>query len=203
MSKVTTMPETGKVVTGFSHFMIADYAAPQGVVAYSNARVASGGVDVQLSPEASSDNKFWTDNQVAETASGKFTGGTVTYNVKGLFIDAERQMFGLPAADTDGWTAYGDSAEAPYLANGFIVRYMCGGLTIYTPIILTKTKFNPLQLSAATQQDEIDWQSQQLTANLYRDDSTAHNWRLIGDDWTTEAEAITQLESKLGITHTP
>lgn len=203
MSKVTTMPTTGKVVTGFSHFMIANYAESSGTITYSNARQASGAVDVQLSPQSSDDNKYFTDNQQSESAGGIFTGGTAAFTVKGLFIDAERMMFGLPAAGTDGWTAYGDSAVTPYLGAGFVVRYMCGGSAIYTPILLAKVKFNPIATNAATQKENIDWQSQSLNASIFRGDDSNHNWKWVGEDWTTEAEAITQLETKLGITHTP
>lgn len=200
MSKVTNMPETGKVITGFSHLMVAKYAANAGTVTYSDARVASGAVDVNLSPEASEDNKYYTDNQQSESAGGYFTGGTAAFTVKGLFIDAERMMMGLPEADTDGWTAYGDKQKAPYLGVGYIVRFMCNDVEIFTPHILCKTKFNPIQMAAATQEEAIDWQSQSLNAQLFRGDDADHNWRLIGDDWTTEEEAIEQLEKKLGKT---
>lgn len=201
MSKVTNMPETGKVVTGFSHFMVANYAANAGVVTYSNGRVASGAVDVNLSPEASEDNKYFTDNQQSESAGGKFTGGTAAFTVKGLFIDAERMMMGLPEASEDGWTPYGDDQKAPYLGTGYVVRYMCNDQEIFTPHILCKTKYDPIQTAAATQEEEIDWQSQSLNAQLFRGDDANHNWKLIGDDWTTEAEAITQLEAKFGVSH--
>lgn len=199
MSKVTNVPETGKVITGFSHFVIANYAAAAGVVTYSNGRIASGAVDVSLSPEASEDNKYYTDNAQSESAGGKFTGGTAAFTVKGLALDAERMMMGLPAADTDGWTAYGDTQVAPYLGTGYVVRFMANGQEIFTPHILCKTKYDPIQTNAATQEEDIDWQSQSLNAQLFRGDDTNHNWKLIGDDWSTEAEAIAQLDEKLNV----
>ena len=52
---------------------------------------------------------------------------------------------------------------------------------------------------AATQEQEIDWQTQSLTANLMRDDSANHRWKLEGaEGYSTEAAAETALTTLLG-----
>lgn len=85
------------------------------------------------------------------------------------------------------------------MAIGYIARYVSGGVTTYVPTVLVKTKFNLLEQSAATQESEIDWQTQSLTATLMRGDDANHNWKYLGKDYTTEADAERALQVKLGI----
>lgn len=189
---------SGRVITGFSKPYAALYTESSGTVTYTGVQALARGVEVSLEPESAEDNIFYADNVAAESASGVFTGGTVTLTVDGFFTATRRKFFGLPAAGADGWTAEGDNAVAPYVGIGYIVRYMSDGVTTYVPTILTKTKFNTLGESAATQEAEIDWQTTELTAALMRDDTSNHNWRFIGADFSTEAEAEAALIAKLG-----
>lgn len=189
----------GKVCTGFSKPYIAYYKAAGGVVSYYGGRILARGVNVNIAPESSDSNKFYADNVEAESAAGIFTGGTATVTVDGLFVSAERMLMGLPETDGDGFTAYGDSAAAPNLGFGYLARYMSGGVTTYVPTILVKTKFNQISSSAATQQEEIDWQTQELTATIMRGEDANHNWKYIGSEYPTEEEAERALQAKLGI----
>ena len=76
---------------------------------------------------------------------------------------------------------------------------MSDGVTTYVPYVLTKVKFQIPSTEANTQEDEIDWQTQELTATVMRDDSAAHNWKMIGaTDYSTEAEAEAALKKLLG-----
>lgn len=188
----------GRVITGFSDPWVAEYAVSGGTVTYSNAMALARGVEVSLSPESSDDNKFYADNIVAENATGMFTGGTVTLTVDGLKDAARKLIFGLPTA-VNNWTAYDNTIEIPYVGIGFIVRYMEDGATTYMPVVLAKTMFQLDDTSAATQEDEIDWQTQELTANLFRDDSTAQAWKFVGTAQTTQALALSMMKTKLGV----
>lgn len=196
---VTTVPDTGKVVTGFSHFVVAKYAESSGTITYSNGRVASGAVDVSITPSTSDDVNYYHDNALGETAAGAFTEGTADFTVKGLQMDAERMMFGLPAADANGWTAYGDETVPPYLGAGFIIRYMAKGVTYWTPVMLPKIKFDAKETAAATQEENIDFQSQKLSAKIFRADDANHHWQYVGADYSSEADAITVLNTMLSI----
>ncbi len=193
---------SGKVCTGFSLPYVAAYAASGGTVTYSDAQKLARGVSVSIEPESSDDNKFYADNVAAETAPGAFTGGTVNLTVDGLLTAAEKFIMGLPTAETVNTVSvltYGDSAEPPYVGLGFIARYMSDGVTTYVPYVLTKVRFNQIQTSAATQEDEIDWQTQELTATIMRDDTANHNWKMVGaTDYETEAAAETALTKLLG-----
>ena len=194
-----TFTQAGKVATGFSYPYVARYAANEGTITFSGAMELARGVSVNVSPTTSDANKFYANNQEAESGPNRFTGGTATLTVDGLLVAAERFIMGLPAAGEDGWTAYGDSAQIPYVAIGYIARFMSGGVESFTPTILVKTKFQQINSDYATQEEEIDWQTQELTADLFRGDDLNHSWKYLGTDYATEAEALAALRTKLGV----
>jgi phi13 family phage major tail protein len=192
------MAANGRVITGFSKPYVALYAEAGGVVSYSSAQILARGVSVSFDIEdATDDNNFYADNILAESVSGTFGGGSVTLTVDGLFTAAEKLILGLPSADGDGWTSYDDDMSIPNVGIGFVVRYMSDGVTSYVPVVLTKCKFATPSLSANTQEEEIDWQTQELTANVMRDDSAKHCWMKKGDAQTTEALAETMITDLL------
>lgn len=191
------MAANGRVITGFSKPYVALYSESGGTITYSSQSVLARGVSVSLSIDSADDNNFYADNVIAESATGMFGGGEVTLTVDGLLTAAEKLILGLPTADGDGWTAYGDAMSIPYVGIGFIVRYMSDGVTTYVPVILTKCKFKTPNLEANTQEDEIDWQTQELTATIMRDDSSDHNWKYVGAGQATEAAAETMITTKL------
>ena len=153
-------------------------------------------------------NPFYADNIEAETVPGTFTGGTIGLTVDGLLTVAERFVYGLPEAEEITYgeskkasvTHYGDDMDIPYVGIGFVVRYMSDNVTTYVPMILTKARFQVSNTSAATQEDSIDWQTQELTADLMRDDSVTHSWKKIADGVSTEDEAEEILKVMLNIT---
>lgn len=193
----------GRVITGFSHPYVAKYATTEQtgniVLAYSDGQILARGVSASLSVESSDDNNFYADNIIAETAAGSFGSGELTLTVDGLLDAASRLILGLPAADGDGWTHYGDSMDIPYVGVGFIVRYMSGGSTTYVPVVLHKCKFAVPNIDAATQEDAIDFQTQELTATVLRDDTANHEWRVVGTAVTTEALADNAIKTYLNI----
>ena len=127
-------------------------------------------------------------------------GGTVTLVNDGLKRTAARLIYGLPAADGDGWVACDDDTAIPYVGIGYIKRYMEEGVTSWVPVVLKKCKFQMFGDDAATQEEEIDWQTQELTATVMRDDSAKHCWRLLGNEYASEALAEAALKAALDIT---
>lgn len=188
----------GRVCTGFSKPYVALYNATGGSITYSSGQDLARGVDVSIEPETSEDNIFHADNVAAESASGAFTGGTITLTVDGLKSAAEKLIMGLPTTGKDGFMAYDDTQKIPYVGIGFIARYMSDGETSYVPYVMTKCTFSQVGLEAATQEEEIDWQTQELTATIMRGDDTNHTWRKVGNEYATEAEAYTALTGELG-----
>lgn len=188
----------GKVCTGFSLPYVALYSASGTTVTYSSAQKLARGVNIDISPDTSDDNDFHADNVLAESAANTFTGGTATLVVDGLKDTAEKLIMGLPTADTAGWMAYNDDQAIPYVGIGYIARYQEAGVVTYTPTVLAKCRFNEIAKSAATQEESIEFQTQELTAKIYRGDDAKHTWRFLGDDFDTEAEAEAALLTKLG-----
>lgn len=198
---------SGKVCTGFSFPFVAKYSAAGGTVTYSDGMELARGVEVSIEPEVGDTDPFYANNVAAETVPGKFTGGTVTLTVDGLKSEAEEMVMGLPEPDTlsygESKTAnllkYGDAMNPPYVGIGFVVRYMSDGVESFAPTVLTKARFQATTTSAATQEGQIAWQTQELTADLMRDDTAEKNWKIVAEDVQTEDEAIEILKAILGM----
>ena len=190
----------GKVLTGFSKPYVAVYSESSGTITYSSGQLLARGVNVSITPNSSDANIFYADNNQAESEAGTFTGANMTLTVDGLLAAAERLIMGLPAAGEDGSMVFDDDQATPYVGVGFIARYMSGGVTTYVPYILKKCIFNMTSISAATQEAQIDWQTQELTANILRADDAKHTWRKIGADVSTETAAETVIKTEFGIT---
>lgn len=118
--------------------------------------------------------------------------------VDGLLQDAERLIAGLPAPDAQGFLNYGNDQATPYVGIGFVMRYISGGVTSYAPVILTKAILNPQTLSGATQEESVDFQTQELEFALTRDDNGV--WKKVGDGLATEALAEAKIQTFFGIT---
>lgn len=189
----------GQVVTGFSKPYVAVYTNDGTDVTYTDGQILARGVSVSLDVESSDDNNFYADNITAETAAGTFTSGSVTLTVDGLKAEAEKLLVGLPDADDDGFVAYGASQSIPYVGVGFVVRVQSGGVVSYVPIVLPKVVFNNPSLEAATQEDEIDWQTQELEGTILRDDTTETAWKYRGENFATESLAEAAIKTKLQI----
>ena len=190
----------GRILTGFSLPYVALYSAAGNTVTYSSGQRLARGVSVSIEVEAEDDNIFYADNISAESAPGIFTSGTATITVDGLKLAAEQLIMGIPAADSEGFIHYGESLTIPYVGVGFICRYMEDGVTSYVPVILTKCRFVTPGIDAATATETIEWQTQELTASLLRDDTTNHDWKLVGGEQTTEAAAEAKIKTLFAIT---
>ena len=190
----------GRVMTGFSLPYVALYTATGTTVTYSQGQRLARGVQVSIEAEAEDDNIFYADNISAESAPGIFTSGTATFTIDGLKLDAERLIMGIPAADTEGFIHYGESLTIPYVGVGFICRYMEDGVTSYVPYILTKCRFVTPGVDAQTATETIEWQTQEITATLLRDDTSNHDWKLVGTAQTSEALAEAKIKAVFGIT---
>lgn len=196
------------VTTGFSKPYVAKYANTGQVVNYSGGMALGRGVSVSLEIDTEDDNNFYADNVVAETATASFTSGSATITVDGLTNDAATLIFGLPEPEEVTvepstpveMQGYGE-LNPPYVGFGFIRRTQMEGVVEYWPIILPKVKFGIPSDEAATQEDSIDWQTQELAATILRDDTAAGNWkRVSAEGLQTEAEAEAVIKKILNIT---
>lgn len=186
----------GRVLTGFSKPYVAVYSHTGTTVSYADGQILARGVSVSLEIESGDDNIFYADNAAAETVAGQFQSGTVSLTVDGLLTAAENLILGL--TPETGVTNFGDMNQ-PYVGIGFIARYMSDGVTSYVPMILPKCRFNVPSLEAATQEEDIEWQTQELEATILRDDTEGKTWLKKYDAVATEAAAEQAIKTAFSI----
>lgn len=187
----------GKVITGYSQPIVAKYSYSSNTISYSNVMPLARGVEVQMEVEIGDATNFFADNTIAEAVAGQFNGATATLTVDGLKDAARDLIAGLVTsktiiANSSTVTAkvYDDLQVIPYVGIGFVVRYMENGVTTYAPIILPKAQFSPESLNAATQGEEVEFQTTELQATVMRADDASHSWKIVAEDQTTEAAAV-------------
>lgn len=189
----------GRVCTGFSKPYVALYSAAGGTVSYTSGQVLARGVSVSASAESADDNNFYADNIISESENGVFTSGELTLTVDGLLGTAERLIMGLPASSA-GFTNYDDDQSVPDVGVGFIARYMSGGTTTYVPYIFPRCQFTFPNVDAATQEENIDWQTTDLTATIKRAEDAKRTWKKVGDEQTSESAAENAIKTFFSIT---
>ena len=152
-----------------------------------------------LEIDTADDNNFYADNALAETETAQFVNGSATITVDGLDNDAATVILGLPAPTsfTPGddspvqMQGYGAGMDPPFVGFGCVRRTQMNGVVKYWPLILPKVKFGLPGDEAATQEDQIDWQTQELEATVIRDDTAAQNWKVISaEGMATESGAM-------------
>lgn len=193
----------GRVITGFSKPWVAVYGNSGTTVTYTGVTPLARGVDVDVQPAEPGDNKFYADNLLAETDASVFTSGTVTINVDGLKDAAEKLVYGLPTADEAGWTHYGASQTIPFIGFGFVIRYQENNVESFVPVVLRKVQLNAMGTTAKTAGEQIEFQTQQITGKVYRDDSANSEWKWRGEAKTTEAAAEDLIKTALGYVPSP
>jgi hypothetical protein len=188
--------------------MVAKYINDGGTISHSDGMDLARGVSVSTAIETlGEDNTFYANNDAAEEAQQRFRRGTATLTVDGLLRAAENLILGLPAArsltvgtgNTVNMTDYGDDQNIPYVTIGFVIRRMSAGVTFYQACVYTKTRFAQFSPSAATQGEDIDWQTTELEARLLRDDTAKHNWQTVSEPLATELEAYNTVRVSLGL----
>lgn len=200
--------EAGRISIGFGRPYVGLYSANGGSPTYSSGRRLARGVSVSIQPETSENNEFRADNVVAETQAGVFTGGTLTLTVDGLLQESECLIYGIPEPEDYIYgeskkvkmLKYGDDANIPYVGVGFIAEYMSGGVKTYVPVIIRKVQFSMSAISHSTEEKTYNWQKQELTATIMRDDSPNHDWKWLAEGQQTEAEAEEILKAVLNVT---
>lgn len=196
------------VTTGFSMPYVAKYANTGTTVTYTSGMDLARGVSLSLEIDTADDNNFYANNVLAEVETAQFTSGSATVTVDGLSNEAATLIFGLPATTslevgapetTVQMQGYGEALNPPYVGFGCVRRTQMEGKVEYWPLILPKIKFGLPSDEMATQEDQIDWQTQELTATIQRDDTTAKNWKVISaEGLDTEAEAYAAVKAFLG-----
>ena len=130
------------------------------------------GVSVEIEPNTTEDNNFYVDNEVGETEGAQFISGKATFEVDDWNRTSCRKLIlGLAETFEVGDEAkttlqgYGD-INPPYVGCGCVRRTQMKGVVKYWPIIYPKMKFSIPKDAAATQEEQIDWQTRSYRERL-------------------------------------
>ena len=185
------------VTTGFSEPYIAKYSNTGTTVTYSGGMKLGRGVSMSIEVESADDNSFYADDIVAETETGTMTSASATVTVDGMEPEVAAFALGLPekGQETIGESPvdvydYDDRMRPPFLGLGVLKRVMLNGVPYWVPIVFTKVKMNIPSDEANTQEDQIDWQTQELEMTILRDDSANRRWKRVFKRQTTKAAAL-------------
>lgn len=197
----------GGVRIGFSEPYVAIYSHNGNDISYANGQKMARGVSVNMASGSNNSSKFFADNVEAESAAGKFTGGTLALGVDGLTLEADKLMRGLPAATsltvgTETVQVYvdNDEAETPYVGVGYIEKWQFEGVQSYRPVVIYKCKLATPDEGVQTETETENWQTQNLTFDVVRSDKAKRDWRLRGEHQETEAAALAVIKQVLNIT---
>ena len=164
------------------------------------------GVSMSIEVESADDNNFYADDIVAETETGTMTSASATVTVDGMEPEVAAFALGLPAAtqETIGESPvdvydYDDRMNPPFLGLGVLQRVMLNGVQYWVPIVFTKVKMNIPSDEANTQEDQIDWQTQELEMTILRDDSANRRWKRVFERQTTKAAALNIITTYLKV----
>lgn len=195
------------VTIGFSEPHVAKYSESGGVVTYSEGMKLARGVELSIEVESADDNNFYCDDIVGESETGVMTSGTATITVDGMEPEAAVFVLGLPEAAQETIDEeqvevydYDDRMNPPYIGLGGIRKCMMHGVTYWEPIVLTKTKLNIPGDTMHTQEDSIDWQTQELTAPILRDDTPNRKWKRVFARQTSKEAALNIIKKYLKVT---
>lgn len=199
----------GAVVTGYSFPVVALYTAAAGAVTYSNGRDLARGINITPSIEvANENNTLYADNQAAEEGQRRFRTGTLALTVDGLLTASEKMIMGLGTGSTESVTVgqnsvtfntYGKEQKIPFVGLGCAVRFQSNGTEFFRAFVYRKLIFSQFDVPAATEAEEIDWQTQSLSARIMRDDTAKRSWKWFSDPIETELEAYNAYRAVLGM----
>ena len=131
--------------------------------------------------------------------------GTMT--IDGLSPDDEAFLMGLKAGNpvqVDSSNSvetleYGAEMEPPYIGIGATKKGQRDGKSYWGAIILAKCRCKVPGDDATTQEDQIDWQTQDIDFTIMRDDSAKNRWKIIPKTlFTTESAAVAFVKKALG-----
>ena len=185
------------ITIGASKPFYAIYNNNNGTITYTGGKQLARLVDLTIAVDGGDPVTFYADNALAESIAA-FASGTLTMTVDGMGLDEAQDILGLTAG-SDGEVIDVADAVVPELGVGMVKKMMMQGVISYMGIFLHRVKFQLPEEAATTQGETIEFQTQAITATIFKDDSATPAWRT-RKVFTTEAAAVTWLKGKLGIT---
>lgn len=192
------------VTIGYSYPYVALYSGTGGQDSYTGGMDLGSGVSYEDSIEVADDNNFYANNKIDESESGVFTSGEATITINGLAPAAAQMILGLTnttSVQETTWNDYDDDTQPPQVGYGHVKKVMNQGVVQYYGFVLPRVTFALPNESAATQEDQIDWQTQELTATILRSLNGKHKWREVSSTaFDTEEAAYAAVKAFLSQT---
>lgn len=196
-------------IKGLSKPVCANYTAEGNTVTYSDVYAADKAIEYSFEADVAEDKDLYADNQVAETAAGRFVSGKLTLKTADLTPELSKKILGLKTATRQVGeemvteVIYDDDQAAPYLGFGIIEEHQIDNKTGYLPVVFPKVRFSIPADAATTRGDEVDWQTKEISGTVVRsdqvDDNYNHPWKITPQKmYATEAEALKYNNTVLG-----
>lgn len=193
---------------GLSKPYFAKYSNASGKTTYSGGAAIGKAVDLSMELDGQDENVLYADNGPAESDNA-FVGGNLTLTTDdllpapmvGILGVKEEAITGVDGVTTSDakWLVFDDDQEAPYVGFGGIIKKKINGVIKWVVLIYPKIQFENTGDAAVTQGESIEWQTQELSAVLMRDDTEKHEWRRLSSPLDSEEEAEALLKNFLNI----
>lgn len=190
---------------GLSKPYYAIYSNTGASVSYTGIALLGKAVEMSMELDGTDANILYADNGPAESAQ-QFSGGTLTITTDDLLPDAAAGVLGMELQTvTDESTAteapkeliFTGDQSIPYVGFGGIIKKQQSGVIKWMGFVFPKVQFAIPSVAATTQGETIEWQTQELSATIMRDDTAGHIWyRCALLD--SEAAAETYIKKLLG-----
>lgn len=126
------------------------------------------------------ENALYADDAKAESENS-ITGGTLSIGIDDILEDAQVVVFGVVKSGEEGDYEYIDKGvAAPYVGVGYIQERRFKGKTTYLAWWYYKVQFAPMEDSARTKGEQIEWQTTTASGNLmgvYNDNTGVASFR--------------------------
>ena len=184
------------ITIGAGYPYYAQYSNSGTTVTYTGVKQLARMVDVTIAVEGTDPVEFYADNALAESLLA-FSKGTLTLTVDGLALEDAKTILGLAEDSTSHVYSDVEVPNIPFLGFGCVKRVMLSGTVSYIGIVLPKVKFQLPEDAGTTQGETVEFQTQSLTATIYKDDSATPAWRY-RKSFETESAAIDWVKTELG-----
>lgn len=192
---------------GLSKPYYAIYSATGSTVTYSQGGLMGKYTELDISLDSGDANILYADNAAAESDQ-QFTGGTATITTDDLrpettvaVLGATEETItdeGITTAEPK-WLVFDDDQAAPYVGVGGVIKKKVDGAVKWVAFVLNKVQFTTPGISAVTQGETIEWQTQALTATIMRSDAAKHPWFRMSTPMDSEADAEAAIKKYLSI----
>lgn len=177
------------------------YANNNGTVTYSDGAILARAVDAQLELEDTEAVKLYADDAVAESVAG-FSTGKLTLTVDELSVAKAAAILGMTTESSSSPAGtilkFTSTQATPNLGLGFIVTKVVNNANKYVAVILPKIQFEVPAGDYTTQGETVEFQTQELTATVMRDDTSSGTWKIEGE-FASPADAEAYIKDYLSI----